>query len=150
MDIRKIIRETVERVFQEQGEGGDSMFGDSLMNIDDQLAKDQENVALIIKTQQIDMKNKDNEIKSDLQLKSKLDAKNPHKKGLEREIPEKQKDYEDRKKQLKDLEDAQKGLEAARKEIQKQKLDMEKQSQTSKVGEKEAPASNLPSLESPI
>lgn len=149
MNVRKIIQETIARLFEEEGVA-DSMFGDTLTNIDGQLAKDQENVALIVKTQQTDLKNKDNEIKSNLQLKSKLDAKNPHKKGLERELPEMQKDYETRKKQLKDLEDAQKGLEDARKEIQKQQMDLEKQAKTSKVGEKEKPASNLPSLESPI
>lgn len=151
MDIRKIIKETIERVFKEQEDGGmDSMLGDTITNIETQLQGDLDNIGNIIKTQQVDIKNKDNEIKSDLQLKSNLDAQNPHKKGLEREVPEKQKDFVIRKKQLKDLEDAQKGLSAAQKEIEKQKIDMETKAKSSpKAGETKT-SSTLPSLESPI
>lgn len=146
MDIRKIIREQVERLINEADANGGGMFDGALGNIDDIITKDLENVETIIKTQQIDIKNKDNEIKTDMQLKSKLDATSPHKKGLEREIPEKQKDYEVRKKQLKDLEDAKKGLETAKKEIDKQKIDLAKQAAKNNGGKSSA----LPSLESPI
>lgn len=146
MDIRKIIREEIGKIFEQE----ESMFGNALTDIDAQLQGDLDNVGLIIKTQQQDIKNMDTQIKGDLNTKSKLDAKNPHKKGLEREIPERQKDMVDRKKQLKNLEDAKKGLEAARIEIQKQKLDMEKQAKQSKPGEQQKPESSLPSLESPI
>lgn len=149
MNIRKLIKEQIEKVFNEQ-DSSESMFGDAVTNIETQLQKDLDNVGNIIKTQQVDIKNKDNEIKTDLQLKSKLDAQNPHKKGLEREIPEKQKDFEVRKKQLQNLEDAQKGLMSAQKEIGKQKIEMEKQAKLSATGGKQTPSSILPSLESPI
>lgn len=146
MNIRKIIREQIYKVLEQDT---NDIFGSTLQNIQTQLQGDLENVGSIIKTHTTDIKNLDNQIKSNLQLKSKLDAKNPHKKGLEREIPETQKDYENRKKQLKDLEDAKRGLEDAQKEIQKQKIELEKNQATAKKGE-EKPQSNLPSLESPI
>lgn len=146
MDIRKLIREEIVRLFEQE----ESMFGTALTDIDTQLQGDLANVDVIVKTQQQDIKNMDTQVKGDLNTKSKLDAKNPHKKGLEREIPERQKEIVDRKKQLKNLEDAKKGLEAARAEIQKQQLDIQKQAKTATSGEQQAPESNLPSLESPI
>jgi hypothetical protein len=149
MNIRKIIREELSRLFEDDAADG-SLFGGALTDISSELEKDLANVGIIIKTHQTDMKNMDNQIKSDLQLKSKLNAQDPHKKGLEREIPEKQKDYEVRKKQLKDLEDAQKGMSAAQKEIEKQKLDLEKQSSQSQSGQADSTPSVLPSLNSPI
>lgn len=154
MDIRKFIREEVERMLQEQDVADDSLFGGAIGNIEAELEKDLTNVSAIINTQQIDMKNRDNEIKANLQLKSKLDSKNPHRKGLESQLPEDQKDFELRKKQLKDLQNAQLGLTSAQKEIQKNKLEMEKQakqstSQSASTGQKTIP-SVLPSLQSPI
>lgn len=153
MNLRKIIREQISQVFREDDATDGSLFGGALTDIGGQLQKDLDNVGAIITTHQTDMKNMDNQIKADLQLKSKLDAKNPHKKGLEREIPEEQKEYEQRKKQLKDLIDAQAGLSDAQKEIEKQKLDMEKQTKSagqSQSGADQSTPSVLPSLQSPI
>lgn len=154
MDIRKLIREEVEKILKEQDATGDSLFGGAIGNIETELQKDLTNVGAIISTQQIDMKNRDNEIKANLQLKSKLDAKSPHRKGLERQLPEDQKDFEIRKKQLKDLQNAQVGLTTAQKEIQKQKLDMEKQTaqaaSKSTATSKKTISSVLPTLQSPI
>lgn len=152
MNLRKIIREEISRVFQEDDTTG-GLFGDTLNNIGDELQTDLDNVGTIIKTQQLDIQNMDNQIKSDSQLKSKLDANNAHRKGLEREIPERQKDYEVRKKQLKDLKDAQKGLQDAQQDIANQQNDLEKQSQ--QTGQSSSTngtqtISVLPSLQSPI
>lgn len=147
MNLRKIIREELNRML-EANEA--NPIDNIVQNIQTQLTTDLKNIDAIISTQQLDVKNKDNQIKANLQLKSKLDATNPQKKGLEREIPEDQKDYEKRKKQLKDLEDAKKGMEAAKKEIEKQKMDMEAQAELDAKSGKKAPESNLPSLESPI
>jgi len=149
MNIRKIIREAIYNMF-EQEDDMNALFGNTLQGIQTQLQNDLENVDKIITTQQTDVKNLDNQIKANLQLKSKLDAQNPHKKGLEREIPENQKDYEKRKKQVKDLEAAKKGLQDAQKEIEKQKAELAKKTAETKKGAKERPESNLPSLESPI
>lgn len=147
MDIRKLIREEISKLFEQEET---SMFGTALTDIDSQLQGDLTNVDVILKTQQQDIKNMDAEIKGDLNTKAKLNAQNPHKKGLEREIPERQKDFVNRKKQLKNLEDVKKGLEAARAEIQKQQLDLQKQATASKPGGQKSPESSLPSLESPI
>lgn len=152
MNIRKLIREEIKKVIFEDETGMSPILGSTLDDITGQLTGDLTNVGTIISTQKIDLQNKDNEIKTDLQLKSKLDANNPHKKGLDREIPEKQKDYEARKKQLKDLETAQKGMEAAKEKIAKQSLDLEKQSaqsNTSTTSNNTTP-SVLPSLGSLI
>lgn len=149
MNIRKIIREAIYNMF-EQEDDMNALFGNTLQGIQTQLQNDLENVDKIITTQQTDVKNLDNQIKANLQLKSKLDAQNPHKKGLEREIPENQKDYEKRKKQVKDLEAAKKGLQDAQKEIERQKAELAKKTAETKKGAKEGPESNLPSLESPI
>lgn len=149
MNIRKVIREQIYKIMEQEQDDA-SLFGNTLDNIQTQLQTDLENVGTIIKTQDIDIKNLDNQIKSNLQLKGKLDAQNPHKKGLEREIPEYQKDYEKRKKQLKDLQDAKKGLEDAQNQINNQKMDLQKKTSQSTPGEENAPESNLPSLQSPI
>lgn len=149
MNIRKIIREAIYNMF-EQEDDMNALFGNTLQGIQTQLQNDLENVDKIITTQQTDVKNLDNQIKANLQLKSKLDAQNPHKKGLEREIPETQKDYEKRKKQVKDLENAKKGLQDAQKEIERQKAELAKKTAETKKGAKEGPESSLPSLESPI
>lgn len=147
MNIRKIIREEIQRLFHEDDNNTGGMFGSALDSIDTELGTDLTNVKTIIATHQTDIKNMDNEIKVDSQLKSKLDQNNPHRKGLEVEIPQKQKDFEMRKKQLKDLQDTQKGLEDAQTKIEKQQTDM--QSQT-KSGGKQATPSVLPSLPSAI
>jgi len=150
MNLRKIIKEQISRVFQEEDMGFDSAIGGAIGSIEGELANNMIGINDIIKTQTTDIKNQDNEIKANMQLKSKLDASSPEKKGLEREIPEAQKDYEKRKKQLKDLEDTKKGLEKAQSEIEKQKLELQKQTSNSTKSTEQGPISNLPSLESPI
>lgn len=128
MNLRKIIKEQINRVFQEEDMGINSAIGGTIGNIEDELSANLIGVSDVINTQTIDLKNKDNEIKSHMQLKSKLDSTSPEKKGLEREIPESQKEYEKRKRQLKDLEDTKKGIEKAQSELQKQKIELQKQS----------------------
>lgn len=154
MNLRKLIREAIGDMFQGDESGTGPLIGDTLTNIQQTLDTDLQNVNSIVQTHTVDMKNKDNEIKANLELKSKLDQNNPHKKGLEREIPEDQKDYENRKKQLKDLQDAVKGMISAKDQIEKQKQELEKQSLKTatqdKSGKKQPIASVLPSLESPI
>jgi chromosome segregation ATPase len=152
MNLRKIIREQISRILEEADVTGiNSVVDDTLGNIGTQLTNDLQNVDSIIKTHQIDLKNKDSQIKTNLQLKSKLDAANPEKKGLERQIPEDQKDLERRRKQLKDLEMAQKGIVDAQSEIEKQRLELQKQTATQSNNPGEAQSDSvLPSLESPI
>lgn len=147
MNLRKIIREEIGRVFQEDEAGLNPVLGGALNGIEDTLSADLNNITNIVKTQTTDTTNKDNEIKANLQLKSKLDSKNPHRIGLEREIPEDQKELEIRKKQLKDLQNAQKGIQDAQAEIEKQKKDAELQSVAT---QKKPTQSVLPSLQSPI
>lgn len=152
MNLRKIIREQISRILEEADVTGiNSVVDDTLGNIGTQLTNDLQNVDSIIKTHQIDLKNKDSQIKTNLQLKSKLDAANPEKKGLERQIPEDQKDLERRRKQLKDLEMAQKGIVDAQSEIEKQRLELQKQTATQSNNPGQAQSDSvLPSLESPI
>ena len=146
MDIRKIIREEIQRLFNEVDNTG-GMFSGALKNIGTELGTDLKNVKAIIATHQTDIHNMDNQIKSDSQLKSKLDQNNPHRKGLEREIPEKQKDFQNRKKQLKDLQNAEKGLGDAQSKIEKQQISMKIQDAN---GGKKAVQSVLPTLPSAI
>lgn len=151
MNLRKIIREQISRILEDDVTGINSVVDDTLGNIGTQLTNDLQNVDTIIKTHQTDLKNKDNQIKTNLQLKSKLDATNPEKKGLERQIPEDQKDFERRKKQLTDLENAKKGIISAQSEIEKQRIELQKQSAAKKNKPGEAPLDSvLPSLQSPI
>jgi chromosome segregation ATPase len=149
INIRKIIREQIEKIFNEDDQNlGTGLFGGALANINTELQTDADNVNQIVTTQQMDLKNMDNQIKSDSQLKSKLDNNNPHRKGLEVEIPQKQKEYDARQKQLKDLQDVAKGLVDAQTDIQKQQKqstqNMNKTSTQTKI------ASVLPSLPSAI
>lgn len=147
MNIRKIIREQINIIFEEENT---SLFGDALSNIGTEIDTDVNNIGAIINTHKTDINNMDNQIKTNIQLKSKLNSKNPQKKGLEAQIPEMQKDYEARKKQLKDLENARLGLQSAKSEIEKQKIEMEKQANLPSNGEKTKSVSVLPTLQSPI
>lgn len=153
MNLKKIIREQISLVLNENDiTGTNSVVDDTINNIGIQLTSDLQNVDTIIKTQQIDLKNKDNQIKANLQLKSKLDAAAPEKKGLERQIPEDQKDLEKRKQQMKDLEDAKKGMQTAQSEIEKQKIELARQAkmQVKTTQNTSKTPSVLPSLQSPI
>lgn len=171
MNLRKIIREEISRVFKEDtatvtttassgtgpAAGVNPAISGTLGNIEDTLTTDADNVAKMIKTQTVDTKNKDNEIKANILLKTKLDANAPHRKGLEREIPELQKDLAIRQKQLKDLQNTQKGILDAQAELKKQEQDLESQSSTGAASSKSSSSSSsttvqsvLPSLPSPI
>jgi len=150
MNLRKVIREEISRIFKEDEAGLSPVLGGALTGIENTLSADLNNITNILKTQTTDTKNKDNEIKANLQLKSKLDAQNPHRKGLEREIPEDQKELEVRKKQLKDLQNAQKGIKDAQAEISKQKQDIEAATQDGAQKTTKTTSSILPSLQSPI
>lgn len=145
MKLRKIIREQISTILNEAEH---SSTEDIFAGIGQQIANDIENINKIITTQNQDMKNADNEYKANYQLKSKLNADNPQKAGLERELPVKQKDIVKRKQQLKDLQDAQKGLQQAQDELDKKQKELD-QMKAQKNGE-EAPESSLPSHESPI
>lgn len=149
MSIRKIIREIISRVMDEAEQ---DVVGGALDDIGAQLDADLQNVNDIVKTQQTDIKDFDNRLKAKLQLKGKLSPTTPERKGLEREIPVAQQDYEKRKLQLKDLENARTGIQAAHAEIEKQKQELQKQATiTSQVsGKQNGSGSVLPSLESPI
>lgn len=122
MNLRKIIRETIGGILKE---ADDNPISGILSNIETELTADLTNLDNIIKTQKVDIQNKDNQIKANLQLKSKLDQTTPQRKGLEVQIPQDQKDWTKRKKQLKDLENAQTGMTDAQKQIEKQKADIE-------------------------
>ena len=150
MDIRKIIREQMQIVFEDDAIVNSGLFGGALNNINSQLDADLDNVGKIINTQQIDIKNKDNEIKSNSQLQSKLDQTSPKKIGLTRELPEDKKQLDIKKKQLKDLQDAKKGITDAQKEIEKQQSDMQKKAKSNPNPNGSQTSSVLPSLQSPI
>jgi len=156
MNIRKIIREEIARVFKEAETTGSmagsassddtgSMLNGTLTDISGVLQADYDNMDVIIRKLDVDSKNRKNDIKSKLQIKSKLPADNPDRKGLNVSIPAYQSDDKVRDEQLKNLKDTQKGIAAAQDKLNKQQLDMEKQ--TKQSGKT---PSVLPSLESPI
>ena len=109
-----------------------------------------DNVDSIIQTQTTDLKNTDSEIKSKLQLRSKLNQNSPERKGLEREVPEAQKGLKVKEKQLKDLETTKTNIAQAKSELEKKQQELEKQAMTSKMSKKSSTSSVLPSLQSPI
>ena len=157
MKIRNLIREIISRVIHEEDALDGGITG-TIDNIGSQLDIDMQNVDKIINAQKGDLNNTDNQIKSKLQLKTKLTPTSPERKGLEREVPEAQKALRIKQQQLKDLEDAQKGMTQAKTELEKQRQEMEKQSQinatlAAKQGVKPSGSSSssvLPSLSSPI
>ena len=147
MDIRRLIKEQIQKVF-EDNLNSDTLFGGALDDINGQLQTDLDSVGKIITTHQTDIKNQDNEIKADSQLQSKLDQSNPHKIGLTREIPEMKKDLDARKKQLQDLQNVQQGITDAQNQIQKQNDTMQNSQQGVQGTQKTQ--SVLPSIQSPI
>jgi len=149
MNIRSLIKEVITRVIHEEDVLGGDISG-TIKNIGDQLSQDLDNVDSIIKTQSIDLKNTDSEIKSKLQLRSKLNQNSPERKGLEREVPEAQKVLKIKEKQLKDLETTKNNILQAKSEIEKQNQELEKQTIKSKMGKKTSTTSVLPTLNSPI
>ena len=149
MDIRKIIKEEISKIFEQDAQS--TLFGDTMSSIEDELSNNLAQVGNIINTQTTDLKDKDSEIKANLQLKSKLNPSNPHRVGLEREIPVTQKLYVDRQKQLKDLQGTQKAMQDAQTKIANQQKELQKQQSQQKVsGGNQKPTSVLPSLQSPI
>lgn len=141
--IRHIIRKELASLF-EAVDGG--VLDDAMGDIQAQIVANIENLENIKKTNDQDIKNKENELKGQKQLKGQLPAQNPDRQGLEREIPAKQKEIDKQKKQVKDIEKAQTDFEKAQEELQKQQL---KLAQADK-GEEKGSESTLKSLESPI
>lgn len=150
MNIRKIIKEEIARLFEETQTAGSMATGSENQNAMDStltdisavLQKDLDNVGAIIQKLETDSKNRKNDIKSKLQIKSKLPADNPDRKGLNVSIPVYQNDDKIRDEQLKNLKDTQIGIKAAQDKINKQKAETESQGQEN--------TSVLPSLQSPI
>lgn len=155
MNIRKIIREQISRVFKE-ADASDSILGGAVNDIGTMLQKDIDNINNIIDTQKTGLKNDKVVYKQDNQKKNAISAKigdvdNPEKKGLEREMPLRNQLNHAKEMQVKDLEDAQKGLVAAQSDLEKKRLEIEKQAkQQEKTSGKSTTSSVLPSLESPI
>jgi septal ring factor EnvC (AmiA/AmiB activator) len=149
MNIRSLIKEVITRVIHEEDVLGGDISG-TIQNISTQLSNDLKNVESIIDTQKIDFTNDTNKVKSKLQLKSRLNQNTPERKGLEREVPESQKELKVKEKQLKDLETTKNNIVQAKSEIEKQSQELEKQSMVSKMGKKASTPSVLPSLNSPI
>jgi hypothetical protein len=155
MNIRKIIREQISRVFKE-ADASDSILGGAVSDIGTMLQKDIDNINNIIDTQRTSLRNDKVVYKQDNQKKNAISPKigdidNPEKKGLEREMPLRNQLNHSKEKQVKDLEDAQKGLVAAQSDLEKKRLEIEKQAaQQEKTSGKSTTPSILPSLESPI
>lgn len=155
MNIRKIIREQISRVFQEEDASND-ILGGAVADIGTMLQRDIENINGIINTQSTSLKNDKITYKQDNQKKGAISAKigdidNPEKKGLEREMPLRNQLNQSKEKQIKDLEVAQKGLNTAKTDLEKKQLEIEKQAQQqAKNTGKTSTPSVLPSLQSPI
>lgn len=154
MNIRKIIREEISRIFRE--DAADDILGGAVNDIGTMLQADIENINGIIDTQKTNLKNDKLVYKQDNQKKGAISPKignidNPEKKGLERELPLVNQLNMEKEKQIKDLEDAQKGLATAKVDLDKKQAEIEKQSkmQAQKSG-KQQTTSVLPSLQSPI
>jgi DNA repair exonuclease SbcCD ATPase subunit len=147
--IRRIIKEIVAKTIFEQDVLGQDITN-TINDISTQLSSDLENIDAIVKNQKIDLTNSNSEIKSKNQLKNKLSANSPEKKGLEREVPEAEKNLKNKEKQLKDLEKAKQGIIKAKSEIEKQRQEIEKQAKLSKNVDTKNISSVLPPLQSPI
>ena len=154
MNIRKIIREEISRVFRE--DASDDILGGAVNDIGTMLQGDIENINGIIDTQKTNLTNDKLVYKQDNQKKGALSPKigsidNPEKKGLEREMPLRNQLNMEKERQIKDLENAQKGLATAKVDLDKKQAEIEKQSkiQAQKSG-KQQTTSVLPSLQSPI
>ena len=154
MDIRKLIREEVEKVFQEQ-DADNSVLGGAIQDIGAMLQVSIDNTNKLIDAQKISLKNdefifkKDNEKKSS--ISSKIgDVDNPEKKGLQIMLPLKKKLNQFREKNIQDLQKGQEVTAAAQKEIENlKKKSAQTTSKSSSTGQK-AIQSVLPSLQSPI
>ncbi len=155
MNIRKIIREQISRVFQEEDASND-ILGGAVADIGTMLQKDIENINGIIDTQETGLKNDKIVYKQDNQKKNAISPKigdidNPEKKGLERAMPLKNQLNQAKEQQIRDLKDAQKGLNVAKTDLEKKQLEIEKQAQQqAKSTGKTSSPSVLPSLQSPI
>lgn len=140
--LRKIIRGHIQGLF-EAIDGG--ILDDAMANLQKQISSNIENLDAIKKTMDQDIKNKENELKGNKQLKSQLPAQNADRQGLEREIPAKQKEIDKQKKQIKDIDKAKKDFEKAQAELEKQQIQI-----AQKAKEEGGTQEILPSLQSPI
>jgi len=157
MNLRKIIREQINRVFQEEDASQDAIGG-TIQDIGAMMQQDIEKMSNIIKTQQTGLKNDEAAYKQDLQKKNALsprigDIDNAEKKGLERALPLKDQLNKSKEQQIKDLEDTQKAMQIAKADLDKKSAELEQQSKESELSSKSTKTtsqSSLPSLESPI
>lgn len=157
MNLRKLIREEIGRVFKEIDTPNDAIGG-TIQNIGDMMQQDIEKMADIIKTQQTSLKNDQAAYKQDMQKKNALssrigDVDNAEKKGLERSLPLKDQLNKEKEKQIKDLENTQKAMQTAKNDLDKKNAELAQQSkEVEKSGktEKTTTSSALPSLPSAI
>ena len=157
MNLRKLIREEIGRIFKEIDTSNDAI-GNTIQNIGDMMQQDIEKMADIIKTQQTSLKNDQAEYKQDTQKKNALssrigDIDNAEKKGLERSLPLKDQLNKEKEKQIKDLENTQKAMQTAKKDLDKKNAELAQQAkEAEKTGktEKTTTSSVLPSLPNPI
>jgi len=150
-NLRYIIREQLEKIIESQE---NSLAGDAINDIQNQVADTQEYLDNLEKETQSSIKTDEKLLNVDRQRRSnspttiKIDGEsvaNPTRKGLDQELPAKQKVIDARKKALKNIEKAQKNYQKMSDDLKKKELDLKK-------SEKEGGSSNtiLPSLNSPI
>ncbi len=142
-DLRLIIREQLSQLFEAM-DGG--VLDDAMGELQTQISSNIENLENIKKSTDQDIKNKENEVKGQKQLKGQLPSQNPDRQGLEREIPAKEKEIDKQKKDAEKILKAKTDFEKAKQELQKQQL---KLAQTDK-GEEKSAESTLKPLSSPI
>lgn len=140
--IRNIIREQLENLF-EQMDGG--ILDGAMADLQDQITSNIENLESLEKSTDQDIKNSENELKGQKQLKGQLPTQNPERQGLERQIPATEKELEKKRKGVDSIKKAQEDFKKAQQELQKQQAQI-KQSSSKEDGNSEI----LPSLESPI
>lgn len=133
MNIRNIIKKSILTYLLEQEEvpGGETEQN-FILKLDD-----------IKKRLDTDVKDSESEYKAKEQMKGKLTANNPDRKGLERELPELKKQLEKKKSDVQDLENS-------KSELEKLNIEKEKLQATQSVSAAEKNSSILPSLNSGI
>lgn len=157
MNLRRLIREEISRVFKEVDTPNDAIGG-TIQNVGDMMQQDIEKMADVIKTQQTSLKNDQAEYKQDMQKKNALsprigDVDNAEKKGLERSLPLKAQLNKEKEKQIKDLENTQKAMQTAKNDLDKKNAELVQQAkEAEKTGksDKNTVSSVLPSLPNPI
>lgn len=132
MNIRNIIKKSVIAYLLEQEQPGEEPEQDFIVKLDD-----------IKKRLDLDLKDSESEYKAKEQMKGKLTANNPDRKGLERELPELKKQIEKKKTDVQDLENS-KG------ELEKLNIEKDKLKASQSISAVEKTPSVLPSLNSGI